>query len=273
MLLSKPLSRICCVIYVIVSGIAFPSITIAAEENPKSDFQVALSVVYSSRSVGATIGVTNPGSLGFIATADSLGLGRADGFQENVELRWKRWAFGVNYVPTSVSGQGTATSGLQIGSGPIIAVGTPMTTTIDVSMLLGTAYYFVVQKSDMELGLGLGFGKTSIDVAFVPALGQPSGYDGNTPFGFLSVRMINRVDRFFYGASVNGIGFSFEGTTIHYFDLNLAAGYRVLDDRVKGDILAGWRYIGFGFAFDVPPTITKTDVQLSGPYIGVRFVF
>ena len=257
----------------ILSVIAFASAARAAEETPVPDFQVGLTVVYSSRSVGAAIALDNPGSLGFVATSDSLGLGRAQGFQENLELRWKQWAFGINYVPTNVSGQGTAVTGIQVGGGPVIAAGTPMTTTIGVNMLLGTAHYFVVQKSDMELGVGVGLGQTSIDVAFVPAFGQASGYQGDTPFGFLSVRLVNRVDRFFYGVNANGIGFSLDGTSISYFDVNLGAGYRLLDERIKGDALIGWRYIDFAFDFNVPPTFVKTNVQLSGPYAGVRIVF
>jgi hypothetical protein len=266
--------RSCFAVCMLISGMAWPSIGRSAEPpTPASEFQVSLSAVYSSRKISGSIGLTNPNSLGFVATTDSLGLSQASGFQENLEVRWKRWVAGLNYVPTTVSGQGTAVSGIEIGGGPIIAAGTPMTTTVDINLLLASVYYFVVQESNMELGLGVGFGQASIDVAFVPSVGQTSGYQGNTPFGFLSVRLGNRVGQFFYGVGINGIGFSIDGTSLSYFDTNLGAGYRLLDDRIKGDVVFGWRYINFAMSLDIPPTVAKTDIQMSGPYAGLRFVF
>jgi hypothetical protein len=116
-------------------------------------------------------------------------------------------------------------------------------------------------------------GQAQMDVSFAEDNGVSTGFDGNVPFGFLSVVMQGNSGRFFYRFSVNGIAISMDGVAINYKDFNVSGAYRMLDRKIKLDAVLGVRYRVFDYNFDTQQTKSTTDIELSGPYVGLRGVF
>ncbi len=248
----------------------------AAEEKAAHNWHFSGSVLYSSRSLKGTIidetGI-NDAVFGILfATGDSMNVGTSDNFQLALAVQYKRFGFGLNYLPTSFSGTGSALVGVSGGEVGVL-VKTPLDTSIDIGMLLGNVYYNIIQTPNTVFGVGLGFGQTSIDLNIVPDVGQPIIYDGTQPFGFLSLHFSSTYRRFLYGFALNGINGNFQGVSVAYSDYKVKLGYRVVDKNVKFDILGGYRQVNFAIDLDGTASRVATDVTLAGPFLGVRVTY
>lgn len=248
----------------------------AEEAAPKHNWHFSASLEYSTRSLDGTIVNRNAldnGAFGeLIATGDSMNVGNSDGVMVAAAVQYKRFGLGLNSLPTSFEGQGSA---LVAGSGSNAGVFlvTPLDTRIAVNMLLANVYYNIVQTPKTVFGIGLGFGRTSIDLSIVPDIGDALTYDGKQPFGFLNLHFSSTYKRFLYGFALNGINGTFAGATVDYSDYKLNLGYRAIDSRVKLDIMGGYRLVNFAIDIDNAGDRVSADVSLEGPFLGVSFTY
>ncbi|MDF7808809.1 hypothetical protein P4E94_15275 [Pontiellaceae bacterium B12219] len=236
------------------------------------------SVVYSSRTLdGSIVDVTQGVNGGFgsmIATGESMNLEPSESPMLALGAQYKRFGFGLNYMPTSFEGQGYA---LVAGSGTTAGamIKTPLNTSIDVNMLLANIYYNFIQTPDTIFGFGFGMGQTSIDLSIVPdsSLATPLIYNGTQPFGFLNLHFSSCYNRFLYGFALNGLSMDIDGVNIVYSDYKVDLGYRLIDKRMKLDFIGGYRLVNFSIDLKYDSTKVKTDVSLEGPFLGVRAVY
>ena len=244
-------------------------------EKGANDWRFSGNLVYSSRPLaGSFVSTRSIGNVngGMVATGDSMNLGTSDAAMLALGIRYKRFGVGLNYMPTSYHGQGTAMVGAGAGGGGGM-VETQLDTKIDVDMLLANVYYNVIQTPTSIFGVGIGFGQTAIDLNLTPEVGAPILYQGTQPFGFLSMHMANRYKRFLYGFNINGISAEFEGVQVTYSDYKIDLGYRVIDKRVKFDIVGGYRLVNFYVDIEYSDGEVIADVGLEGPFLGVTVAY
>ncbi|MDF7797996.1 hypothetical protein P4C99_00875 [Pontiellaceae bacterium B1224] len=246
------------------------------EEKKPDPWHFYGSVVYSSRTLdGSVVDVTQGSNGGFgsmIATGESMNLGTSDSAMLALGVQYKRFGFGLNYMPTSFEGQGYAlVAGSGANAGAMIK--TPLNTDIDVDMLLANIYYNFIQTPDTIFGIGMGLGQTSIDLSIVPDIGTSLVYSGTQPFGFLNLHFSSCYHRFLYGFSLNGLSMDIDGVNIVYSDYKVDLGYRVIDKRTKVDLIGGYRLVNFAIDLGYDSTKVDTDVSLEGPFLGIRALF
>ena len=268
----------------LVVALLWPIFAVSAEEagdallgepETASDWRFSGNLVYSSRPLsGSFVSTRSIGNVngGMVATGDSMNLGTSDAAMLALGIRYKRFGVGLNYMPTSYHGQGTAMVGAGAGgSGGMVE--TQLDTKIDVDMLLANVYYNLIQTPTSVFGVGVGFGQTVIDLNLTPAVGSPILYQGTQPFGFLSMHMANRYKRFLYGFNINGISAEFEGVQVTYSDYKIDLGYRVIDKRVKFDIIGGYRLVNFFADVKYSDGRVVSTFGLEGPFLGVSVAY
>ena len=211
--------------------------------------------------------------LGGAATADSLGLGTSSEPDAAIGIRWKRLNVELVYLPSKFSGEGVLEQGLDLGSGPIIDNTTSISSDIEVTMLLANIEYHLLQRNDLQLGVGFGIGQVGLDIKMTPQQGQDIKISGDVPFGYLTLSLVKRWGKAALNASLQGLSVSQSSTSVAYSSLNLAGTYRFLQKQKVGfDVLAGYRYVDLDYEFDDDSSGARagTNFELTGPYIGVR---
>lgn len=244
-----------------------------ADDATQRNWHFGINAVYSSRTLNGTIAnktaITDNAFGDLVATGDSMNVGSSDSLMLALVAQYKRWGLGLNYMPTSFSGEGSAlvdVGGNQFG----VRVKTPLKTDIDVTMMLGSLFYNLIQTPSMVFGVGVGFGQTSIDLGIIPEVGNAIIYEGEQPFGFLNMHMSNTYKRFLYGFNINGISGTFDGANVNYSDYKIDLGYRVIQKKVKCDIVGGYRLVNFAIDIESGQDVVAAAVSLEGPFLGVN---
>lgn len=248
----------------------------AEEEAKPSNWHFSGNVVYSSRSLDGSIvdqtAISAAAYGGLLATGDSMDVGTSEGAMLALAVQYKRFGIGLNYMPTSYEGEGSAlVFGGADNAGAYIK--TPLHTKIDVGMLLANVYYNFIQTPETVFGVGVGFGQTTLDLNITPEVGTPIIYDGQQPFGFLNLHFSDTYKRFIYGFALNGISMDVDGANIVYSDYKVTLGYRVLDKAVKMDVVGGYRMVNFAIDLDYDATQVAADFTLEGPFLGVTMTY
>jgi hypothetical protein len=256
----------------IIAGVVCVAASMADESKKTSDWHVFGSMVYSSRSLNGVIvskNEVNDGVYGdMVTTGDAMGVDDSNGAMLSIGAQYKRFGLGLNYMPTSFEGSGSAlVAGTGANAGFFFP--TPLETKIDVDMLLASMYYNIIQTPDSVFGLGAGLGQTMVDLSITPEVGTPLVYDGQLPFGFLRLHFNSKYKRFLYGFALNGLSLDVDGANIVYSDYKVDLGYRVLDGRTKLDLVGGYRLVNFAVDLGGTDGEIGADVSLTGPFIGV----
>jgi hypothetical protein len=248
------------------------------EDQKPDPWHIYGSVVYSSRTLdGSITDVTQGGNNGFgsmLATGDSMNLEPSNSGMLALGIQYKRFGLGINYMPTSFEGQGyalVAASGSNLG----VMEKTALNSSINVDMLLANIYYNIIQTPNTIFGIGAGLGQTSVDVSIVPdsAVATPIIYNGTQPFGFLNLHFSSCYKRFLYGFALNGVSMDVDGVNIVYSDYKVDLGYRMIDKRVKLDLIGGYRLVNFGMDLKYDSTKVDVNVSLEGPFLGVQAIY
>ncbi len=243
----------------------------SAEGSAKnSDWGFTSLITYGPRTIDGTVfenragGPTSGG-----ATTESLGLGTEGSFVYALGFRYKKWNFMLDYMPTEFSGEGVATIGIDMGNGNVIAINTPITSTINVDLTLVNVMYDVYAGKYGKFAVGIGAGQTHIDIALVPLIGQPIKFKGTTPFGFLAISYNKRFGKFLLSAAAQGVSLAGNDSSMDYRNLNLMGGYAFYtSNKWSSDFIFGYRHVSFVFDYEVNGNISDTDVTLVGPYLG-----
>lgn len=246
------------------------------EEPPPGDWHFSANMVYSSRSLDGTIvsrNAINGGVYGdMVTTGDAMGVSDSQSVMLAAGVQYKRFGVGLNYMPTSFEGTGSA---IVAGTGPNAGLffETPLYTDIDVDMLLATVYYNLIQTQNSLFGIGCGFGHTWVDLQITPDIGTELAYDGEVPFGFLRVHFNSRYQRFLYGFALNGLSMELDGSHIVYSDYKIDLGYRLIDKRWKLDLVGGYRLVNFAVDLGLTSGEVHTDVSMEGPFVGITAIY
>lgn len=249
---------------------------VSAGDLPERDWHLSFSAVYSGRGLDGSIinksALNNDVFGSLVATGDSMNVGSSKGFMLSAGAQYKRWGLSLNYMPTSFSGDGSAIVDVG-GSDAGARFKTGLSTDIDIEMVLGNLSYNFIQTENMVFGIGAGFGRTSIDLNIIPAIGNSIVYDGEQPFGFLNMHMANSYKKFLYGFSVNGISGTFDGVFVDYSDYKIDVGYRAIDRYVKCDIVGGYRKVNFAINIESDQETVATKVTMEGPFLGLNLTY
>jgi hypothetical protein len=242
------------------------------------DWHFSAAIVYTSRTLGGSIAQNDPlfrntyGSM--LATTDSMNLNKSDSFMYTLAVQYRRWGVALNYGPTSFSGQGSALVGLDNNTTDTgLLHTTPLTTAINIDLLLGKFTYDIVQSKNSRFGVGIGLGESFIDLHITPDVGKPIAFSGTEPFAYASIYMQNRYEAFLYGFNLNGISATFSGTKIDYSDYTVDLGYRLSDDTVKWDVIGGYRLVNFTISMEDQGENIKAVTQLQGPFVGLSISY
>jgi len=230
-------------------------------------------LAYGPRDIDGDIFLTNGGAGSGYATADSLGLGTADSFQFRLGARYKRWRFSVDYLPTNYSGEGFALASIDLPNRPPIDFTTPVVSDIDVEILLANVNYELLQTANWRGSVGLGFGRTTLDISLDPEVGEGVFFDSNTPFGYISGDIRRYFGRWSVLAAIQWISGDFGGFNMAYGNFNVSAGYVFPLEKTAVEVLAGYRRIDFKFDYNIDGQETIADFTMEGPYIGTAISF
>jgi len=243
-----------------------------ASSQTGSDWQFFGAAVFGPRDIEGDI-LINRGIGSGYATADSLGLGTARAFQFRLGARYKRWRVSLDYLPTNYTGEGFAVAEIDIPPIPPISTDTPVSSDIDVKITLINANYEFVQNEKWIASVGLGFGRTTLDIALVPEIGEGIVVDSNTPFGYIAGDLRRRWGRWSAQVAIQWISGDFGGFDMDYGNYNLSAGYLFPFDSSALEVLAGYRRIDFKFDYSIEGRTMIADFRMSGPYAGVAYTF
>lgn len=177
------------------------------------------------------------------------------------------------YLPSEFTGQGTLVQVLDFGNGPVIGGTTPISSDIKVVMTLANIEYDLLGRSDMDWGIGAGYGSVDLDISLVPETGPTGTISGDVPFGYLTTTYTKRWQKFSATVSVQGLSVAIDEYTVTYKSLNLAGAYNIYSRAgMQLDAFAGYRYVEFEYDFDDNDSgaRTNTDLSLTGPYVGLR---
>ncbi|TYK67085.1 hypothetical protein [Colwellia echini] len=252
------------------------SLPLSAEEVTPDNWHFSGNIAYSNRALDGTIvnqTEDNNGQFGeLFTTGNEMNVGTSSSTMVELAVQYKRYGVGLNYMPTSFNGEGTALVAAS-GDNAGFFVQSPLDSQIDVEMLLANFYYNIIQTPDTVFGVGLGLGQTSIDFNIKPELGNDLAYTGDQPFGFLNLHFSSNYNRFLYGFSLNGINAAFSGVDVDYSDYRVDLGYRVSDAEIKIDIIGGYRLINFALDIEDGEDKAATDISLSGPFLGITVTY
>jgi hypothetical protein len=228
------------------------------------DWHIFANISYTSRTLDGS--VNNRSAIAddvfgdLVASGDSMNLDTSQTLMYTLGVRHRRWGLGLNYAPTSFSGQGYAIVTLSGGAAGVLQK-TPLNTDIDVNLLLGRLTYDVVQTGASRFGIGAGLGKSYIDLNIIPQVGDSIIYDGNQPFGYFSIYMSSTHNGFLYGDEVE------------YSDYTIDLGYRLSDKEIKWDIVGGYRLVNFSIDIEDGNDMVKAITHLQGPFIGISITY
>jgi len=255
---------------------AAEDVTSSTEKSSHRNWHFNVNIAYTSRTLSGTIanqtGITDNVFGDLVATGDSMNVDSSNGVMLALGAQYKRWGMGLNYMPTSFTGQGSAIVTLG-GNQAGVVVKTPLNTNIDVNMLLANGSYNFIQTKNTVFGVGIGYGRTDISLNITPDVGNPIIYDGQQPFGFLNLHMSSSYKKFHYGFALNGISATFSGVEVDYSDYKVDLGYRVIDKAFKMDLVGGYRLVNFAIDIENGPDIVKASVALQGPFLGLNFIY
>ena len=246
--------------------------TTARAGEATSDWGFNAMLGWAKRDIDGTMFSYSP-PLSGAATTDTLGLGSSSEPEAAIGIRWKRLNVELVYLPSEFEGNGVLLQDVDFGSGPVIGNTTSIASDLKVTMLLANVEYAVLQRSDMQLGVGFGLGQVGLDIMMIPQIGPEINIKGDVPFGYLTASFVKRWGKVALNASLQGLSISHSSTSVTYNSVSLAGAYRFMQKEKLGfDVLAGYRYVDFDYEFDDDNTGARigTDFQLTGPYIGVR---
>ncbi|MGH8492164.1 MAG: hypothetical protein ACRERR_03515 [Moraxellaceae bacterium] len=211
-------------------------------------------------------------SSSFAATGDSLNFSAEVIPQLSVIASNRQWSFGAHYLPLHYEGSGYGLAGLvssSVGGFASAAVDAG----IDIDFLLAEGWYNLIATDSSLLSVGVGLGKIDVGMDFAVGGGARFNYDAESPFGYMSVKMVNRVDRFFYGAIIGGMLFNNDDVNANETDYRLSFGWRLVQGKTPVDIDAGWRQMQLSLDIDSVDSHNSVNLDLKGPYLGVMATF
>ena len=209
------------------------------------------------------------------SSLDALGI-RAEetNLSPRVDVRAGGAHLSLSAESYSDRGPGTADATITFG-GQSITVGTPVVSTLDVERVGGSLTFDVV-PGPVELGVGLGVQQLDF-VARVESQLAPIAAETRekVPIPTLALRLGVRGDDLAFEALFNALDISIDDVDVDYMELDVAGRWRFWHGTPAtgtgfAELELGWRSIEVDARFADASDDLDGDVQLSGPFLGLR---
>jgi len=219
------------------------------------------------------------GDLGVAATGvsadnsvEDLGLGDDDGTPGlRADFDWGSPHLVMILRKSTHDGSGTLSADIEQG-GTTIPAGTDVVSDLDLG--LNTFYLTVdVVPGEPELGVGLGVSLARVDWLASDTSGAATiDVDETLPLPFLAARARFPAGRVEFEGLLGFLGVTVLEQRYTYVDLDLSGRLRLFGEghRAAGWVVLGLRYTHLDVEFDAGDDRAALDLDLSGPYLGLR---
>lgn len=183
-----------------------------------------------------------------------------------------RFSIGLHYNDIDFQGEGIGSAALTSDSiGGFIAV--PLESAFSLELFYGSLHYNLIHTENTAFGFGIGAGLNRIDVDLHSNNSYTYSYHSDEPYGFISMHMLNRHHKFFYGFMLNAIAVSDSNVSESLADYQVDFGYRIYDRALAIDILGGWQLQQIHYQLSRSSSRLAADIELSGPSFGVSLTW
>lgn len=232
---------------------------------------------------GARYGILRPsGEFGIsanntVATADVEGAGFDDDKSvpgATIDFKWGAPHVTISALSASFEGDGRLDAEVSQG-GVIIPAGTAVASEMNLGVYSGILTFDLL-PTELELGIGAGVTAFDFDATITDrATGQSVSTDETVPVPVLAARAGIELGDFEVAGLLSGTKIHYSDLDTTYYDLDLFARWRFIggNNRMRGSILLGYRYMDVDFDYDDGDDRVEGDLVLDGPYLGVLFSF
>ena len=235
---------------------------------------VGLEARYGPVNIGGKAGV-EAGGITAENSVEALGISDDDGTPSlRGDFKWGSPHLTFNLQRSNHDGTGLLEAELSQG-GVTIPVGSVVDTKMDLGLYTGYLTFDFI-PGDAELGLGLGVVGLDLDFASTDRLTSSTvATEQMLPVPVLAAR----AGISFWRADLEALGgimqWSSGGDKIGIVDLDATGRIRILGDgdRATGWLTLGFRYTNLDLEYQENGDDVRVDLDVTGPYIGVRVSF
>jgi len=207
-------------------------------------------------------------------SVDDAGIDDDDGAPSlRGDFKWGLPHLSVTLQQSTHDGSGRLGADLSSG-GVTIPAGTQVDTDMDLG--LHTAYLtFDLMPGDWELGLGVGVVAFDLDLKAGDGMGNSVSTDELVPIPVIAGRAGISLLRFDFEALAGFMDWSAGSDDVTFLDFDVNGKFRLLGegDHTTGWVVAGLRYTDIDAEYEDGSDDVAVDMQFTGPYLGLRFVF
>jgi hypothetical protein len=217
--------------------------------------------------------IASSGEVGDVSTdLGGLGVGDAErGFGGRLDFIGPGSQWSISHVGSNFAGDGTMSAELKLGDATF-EEDVEVATTLDlaVTSLLWT-YNFGLGDT-AHFGLGLGVTSLGITMQITDKdTGVAGQMDETLPIPLIGLRLGGDVGPVRVEGTYSFLKVDVDEGNVSVTDMDVYAGLDVLGDM--GTLVLGYREFAFDANFKDASDSANLDLQLGGPYFGVRFSF
>jgi len=236
---------------------------------------IAAEARYGSMELDGDVAVAS-GAITGTNSLDAVGLDDEEGtFGARVDARWLMPHLTVYGSQSSFDGDGTLEADLTQGGSTIVA-GTDVESELDFDMLNAVLTFDLFPGDTIEAGIGFGAALLALDASITDPVGAADiSLDEALPMPLVAARLGAKFWRLDLEALLSGMAMDIDGNDATFYDLDLTARMRVLGsgDHTTGHLVLGYRQVALDVDYDDSGDAVELDLEFTGPYIGLRFLF
>jgi hypothetical protein len=243
-----------------------------SESSPPDSFGVEAGIRYSMMTPGGSMGTMQNGVSQQTSLSD-LGIEGAEGsWGVSLGLRYKRANLYVSGQQSSYSGRGTTAHDIT-QDGITIPAGTPVETTMDLGIYSAIVTYNVIDRA-YKVGLGLGLMGLDFGVEYDTGLIQVP-IDETIYLPLVAASLSYDWNRLEVEGLVGGAAVNMNGEKVAYIDLDIALRYTLIQrEHIGAQVALGYKYIAMDMELSADSgNAFEADLNFTGPYVGLRFMF
>ena len=234
---------------------------------------LGLQARYGTFDVDGDVGIAS-GSVTSDNSVDAMGIEEDDSVPSvRGDFQWGTPHLTVTLQESTHDGDGRLEAEISEG-GVTIPAGSRVSTDLDLG--LHTAYLtFDLIPGDWELGVGVGVVAIDLDLATTDELGNTVTTDELLPVPVIAARVHGELGPVAVEALAGGMTYSEGDDEITFLDLDANGSLRILGsgDRATGWLTLGLRYADIDAEYADGGEEVTADLQLTGPYLGLRLAF
>ena len=208
-------------------------------------------------------------------TWDGLGLDDTEATPgATVDLKWGSPHLSISTQQSGYSGQGVLNSEIEI-DGDTIAIGTTVDADVDIDVTSALLTWDLA-PGDLEFGLGLGIVGLGLDMQFADTGSSTVvASDETLPLPVLAARLGMSQGPWSLAGTLAGFDIDIDGDELSFFDFDAYGKYSFAggDERMNAAVVVGYRSTDLSVDYEDGPDRVDADLELTGPYIGLRLSF